>query len=205
MVFSKAIGFILLTFLFAIQTNQAWNPSRTNFVSNSIPTSTNQIVTSKQYSVKAVTALSIIIAAISSIDSADAVDTPKKQKKPKTLETDLGIKYIEVKKGTGPYPNVGDFVIIDFIGFLSNGTVFDSTETKGRKPLSFRYGMKQIIPGIESVLDRMQVGGEATCIIPPNYAYGPKGICVDGEGCLVPPNETVKYVIKLRSVGAGYN
>eukprot|EP01031_Cornospumella_fuschlensis_P029493 gene29493-35598_t len=129
----------------------------------------------------------------------------KKKKKPKVLETDLGIKYIEVKKGSGPFPQPGDFVVINYTGFLNNGTVFDSTEVKGRKPLSFRLGKKQVIQGLESVLEYMQPGGEVTCSIPAKYAYGSKGVCIDGQGCLVPPNEDLKYVLKLVSAGAGYN
>jgi len=134
-------------------------------------------------------------------------DEPKKKsKKPKVKETDLGINYIELKKGSGPYPGQGDFVVVDYTAFLNNGTVFDSTEIKGRKQLSFRFGMNQTIPGVESVLSYMQPGGEATCTIPPKYAYGSKGVCLPNGGeCLVPPDETLKYVLKLRNVGAGYN
>ncbi len=71
--------------------------------------------------------------------------------------------------------------------------------------MSFRLGKKQVIPGIESVVEFMQPGGEVTCTIPSQYGYGTKGVCVEGQGCLVPPNENLKYVIKLVSAGAGYN
>ena len=43
-----------------------------------------------------------------------------------------------------------------------------------------------------------------TCTIPAEYGYGKKGVCLP-DGCIVPPNETLKYFIKLKSVGAGYN
>jgi FKBP-type peptidyl-prolyl cis-trans isomerase len=56
-----------------------------------------------------------LIAYAGSISIANAADTPvKKSKKPKVLETDLGIKYIELIKGTGAYPNPGDFVVISY-------------------------------------------------------------------------------------------
>ena len=99
-------------------------------------------------------------------------------------------------------------------GFLHNGTVFDSTESKGRKPLSFRFGQKQVIPGLESVLAEMQPGGQVTCSIPAQYAYGRRGVCLPGaensdganvSGCLVPPDEDLKYAVRLITVGAGYN
>jgi len=132
-------------------------------------------------------------------------DEVKKVKKPKVLETELGIKYLELKKGSGPYPNPGDFVIITYSAFLSNGTLFDTNDVKGRKALSFRIGRKQQIEGLESVLYNMQPGGECTCTIPAQYAFGDQGICLPNEGCLVPPNETLKYVIKLKNVAPAYS
>jgi FKBP-type peptidyl-prolyl cis-trans isomerase len=136
---------------------------------------------------------------------ADDVAVTKKPKKVKVQETSLGINYIELKKGSGAYPSKGDFVVINYTGFLSDGKVFDSTDVKGRKPLSFVFGKNQVIPGLESVIENLQPGAEATCTIPAKYAYGAKGVCIEGEGCLVPPNETLKYVIKVKTVAAGYS
>ena len=50
------------------------------------------------------------------INQALAADEKvKKVKKPKVLETpDLGIKYIELQKGSGPYPSTGDFIVINY-------------------------------------------------------------------------------------------
>ena len=139
------------------------------------------------------------------VSPAFAADTATaKKKKYKVLETDNGIKYIELKKGSGPFPNPGDFVVISYSGFLSNGTMFDSTDINGRKPLSFRFGKKQQIAGLEAVIATMQPGGECTCTIPPQFAYGAEGVCIENEGCIVPPNETLKYVIKLRNVAPAY-
>jgi hypothetical protein len=47
-----------------------------------------------------------------------------------------------MKKGSGAYPNEGDYVAIDYNAFLNNGTLFDTTIGKGKKALSFRYGKK---------------------------------------------------------------
>ena len=127
----------------------------------------------------------------------------KKDVKPKVKETENGIKYIDVKVGSGPFPGKGDIVVINYVALLSNGTIFDELHEK--KPLAFRYGAKEMIPGVEEVLYTMQPGGERTCTIPPKYAYGSKGVCIQGNGCLVPPDETIKYVIKLKSVAPSYN
>lgn len=139
----------------------------------------------------------------------DADELARKKKpakeKPVVQETDLGIQYLVSKKGSGAYPNPGDFVVINYTGFLSDGTVFDTTEAKGKKPLAFRMGEKQVIPGLESVIEMLQGGAEATCTIPSKYAYGAKGVCIKEGECLIPPNEKLRYAIKVKTVGAGYN
>jgi FKBP-type peptidyl-prolyl cis-trans isomerase len=80
-----------------------------------------------------------------------------KKKKPKQGETSSGVKFIELKEGTGAYPNPGDFVVMSYTAFLNDGTVYDTTEIKGKKALSFRFGKKQVIPGVEEVLETMRV------------------------------------------------
>ncbi len=141
---------------------------------------------------------------------ADELQRKKKPGKDKIIvqETDLGIPYLVQKKGSGAYPNPGDYVAISYIGFLSDGSIFDSTEVKGRKALGFKMGAKQVIPGLESVIEQLQNGAEATCSIPAKYAYGSKGVCLEKDGkkeCLIPPNENLKYFIKVKTVGSGYN
>lgn len=164
----------------------------------------NALISITKNSVTLAASAAALSLGLGNVKSAIADDTPKKQKKPKVLETDLGIKYIDLVKGTGPYINDGDFVVINYSAFLQNGTMFDTTQRKGGKPLSFRYGKKQVIPGVESVLETMQVGGERSATIPAKYAFGDKGVCTP-EGCLVPPGATLNYVIKLKAAGAAYN
>jgi FKBP-type peptidyl-prolyl cis-trans isomerase len=144
------------------------------------------------------------VAARPAFAADDVAQKPKKAKKPKILETENGIKYIVMKPGSGPYPQPGDLVVITYSAFLSNGTMYDSNDVKGRKPLSFLLGQKQVIPGLEEVIEYMQPGAEVTCSIPAKYAYGDKGICLEGQGCLVPPGENINYAVKLKSAGAGY-
>lgn len=147
----------------------------------------------------------IIASSVLGFQSYTFADETKKVKKPKVLETENGVKYIEVKKGEGNSPGDGDFVVISYTGFLPGGKAFDTTEGKGKKPLSFRMGMKQIIPGIEEVLRQMRPGGEVTCTIPSKLAYGAKGVCIEGQGCLIEPNTDLNYVIKLKAVALSPN
>jgi len=76
---------------------------------------------------------------------------------------------------------------------------------KGRKAVTFRLGQKQYIQGVEDVVYSMQPGAERTCTIPAALAYGSKGVVLPTGEVLVPPDETIRYFIKLKSVGAGFN
>ena len=165
--------------------------------------------TVRNIAIAAMTSALIPAGAAFAYGDAEELARSKKPSKEKltVLETDLGIPYLIKKKGTGAYPNAGDYVVISYTGFLSDGTVFDTTDIKGKKPLGFKMGAKQIIPGLESVVEQLQNGAEATCSIPAKYAYGSKGVCLkDGnKECLIPPNENLKYFIKVKTVGVGYN
>ena len=148
--------------------------------------------------------VSILATTPTRVKAYGVVEEPRKTKKKKLKvgETDLGIQYIDLKVGDGPTPYEGDLIAINYIGFKKDGTEFDSQYAK--KNLAFRYGAKQVIPGIEDVLATMQPGGQRSCTIPSKYAYGSKGVCLK-DGCIVEPNEDLKFVISLKTVGAGYN
>src|SRR5262245_61543322 len=65
----------------------------------------------------------------------------------------------------------GDLVRVHYKGTLSDGTVFDSSE--GREPLEFTIGQGQVIPGFESAVTGLEVGGSIVRTIPADEAYGP--------------------------------
>lgn len=66
---------------------------------------------------------------------------------------------------------MGDTVQIHYQGRLTDGTQFDSSE--GRDPLEFQLGQGQVIKGLESEIDGMEVGTKSTVTIAAEDAYGP--------------------------------
>ena len=137
------------------------------------PTPSNDCVRfQNELTVKTRTLLSVLGVTVAttavpkSVYAYGAVEIPKKKKegKIKVSETSLGIKFIDVKVGDGPNPGPGDIVSINYLAFLSNGTEFDSAYAK--KGLTFKYGSKVVIPGLEDVLETMRPGGQRTCTIP---------------------------------------
>lgn len=65
----------------------------------------------------------------------------------------------------------GDTVRIHYTGRLTDGTQFDSSQ--GRDPLEFQLGSGQIIKGLDTQVEGMNVGDSATVSIPADDAYGP--------------------------------
>lgn len=115
----------------------------------------------------------------------------------KTL--DDGLQYKVVTPGKGDSPDANDSVTVDYTGKLIDGTVFDSSEKRG-KPVTFP--VNAVIPGWTEALQLMKPGGEYKLFIPPDLAYGERG-----AGSQIGPNETLVFDVKLISVdknkGAG--
>ena len=62
-----------------------------------------------------------------------------------------------------------------YIGTLEDGTEFDNSY-KRNQPFVFQYGLRQVIEGWEIGLKGMKIGGKRKIKIPPNLAYGKKGV-----------------------------
>jgi peptidylprolyl isomerase len=96
----------------------------------------------------------------------------------------------DVKVGEGAEVKSGDTVEVHYIGTLQNGTEFDNSKKRGT-PFEFTVGGGQVIKGWEEGLIGMKVGGNRILVIPPDMAYGDKGI---GP---IPPNSTLVFAIEL--------
>jgi peptidylprolyl isomerase len=86
----------------------------------------------------------------------------------------------------------GDKVIIEYAGYLDDGTVFDSTA--GSEPFEFTLGEGQVIAGFEKAVLGMEVGETKTVTIPTSEAYGPyrEDRIVEVGRDLCPPDLDIK-------------
>lgn len=91
-----------------------------------------------------------------------------------TLENGLVIE--DTKIGDGQEIKNGDTVVMNYTGYLEDGTVFDSSLDEGRTPFSFTVGSGMVIQGWEQGVPGMKVGGERKLTIPSDLAYGDNGI-----------------------------
>ena len=88
----------------------------------------------------------------------------------------------------------GDTVLVNYRGFLADGTVFDTNQ--GQDPLSFQLGSGQVISGWERGLVRTCPGEQVVMIIPPDLGYGEKGA---GDG-VIPGGATLYFITTLQGV-----
>lgn len=103
-----------------------------------------------------------------------------------------GLQYKIVDEGKGASPTENDFVTVDYEGKLTNGEVFDSSYQRG-KPVQFK--VSQVITGWQEALQKMKSGATWELFIPPELAYGERGL-----GGPIGPNETLVFKVHLISI-----
>ena len=114
-----------------------------------------------------------------------------------------GLKYIELTKGTGAVAHTNDVAVVNYTGWLTDGTLFDSSRSRSQ-PFSFTLGRGQVIPGWDEGVPGMAVGGVRKLIIPPALAYGTQGQQDPNTGAtIIPSNATLVFEITLMSVKPG--
>jgi FKBP-type peptidyl-prolyl cis-trans isomerase len=84
--------------------------------------------------------------------------------------TASGLKYSVLQAGKGPKAAIGDKVMVHYTGWLTNGTQFDSSRSRGN-PFSFDVG-SGVIQGWSEVVQLMSKGSRYKCTIPPALGYG---------------------------------
>ena len=108
---------------------------------------------------------------------------------PVSPSASLGI--VDTTVGTGRVAKAGDKAVVHYTGTLTDGTVFDSSRTRGQ-PFEFEIGAGRVIKGWEQGIPGMKIGGRRKLTIPPDLAYGPRGM-----GSTIPPNSTLVFDVEL--------
>jgi FKBP-type peptidyl-prolyl cis-trans isomerase len=120
---------------------------------------------------------------------------------PQIFTTPGGIKYAVTKESSSKVvPQDKDIVAIEYTGYLTDGSIFDATHAQGKKnALMFEVGGNAVIPGLNEMVKTMSVGQKVQAIVPPELAFGDKGICLENGECLVKPKSTLVYDIYLKT------
>ncbi len=97
--------------------------------------------------------------------------------------------------GTGAVAETGDTVTLNYVGSLTDGTVFDASANHGSEGFTFNLGAGQVIQGWDLGIVGMKVGGKRTLVIPAPLAYGDQAV-----GPVIPANATLVFQVELLKV-----
>ena len=109
--------------------------------------------------------------------------------------TESGLKYYDLVEGTGDTPEAGQTVVVDYTGWLEDGTQFDSSINSG-SPFSFALGTGGVIPGWDEGIATMKVGGKRQLVVPAELGYGDQG----AGGGVIPPGAKLIFEVELLSI-----
>ncbi len=116
---------------------------------------------------------------------------------PGKLETAFTLRYIDTKVGDGVAVSPGDFITVQYTGWLAaDGTKFDSSYDRSA-PFTFPQGIRKVITGWDQGFGGMKVGGKRRLFIPYQLAYGDLG-----HPPAIPPKSDLIFDIELVSASA---
>ncbi len=115
-----------------------------------------------------------------------------KAENPDIKTSESGLSYVISAPGEAPMPADTSVVVVNYVGKLADGTVFD--QSPEGQPATF--GVNQVIPGFREGLKMLGKGGKATLYIPGNLAYGEQGVPQAGIG----PNAMLIFDIEVVDV-----
>lgn len=108
--------------------------------------------------------------------------------------TSTGLGYIIQEKGSGPSPQAGQTVRVQYVGTLMDGTVFDNSFERG-EPISFPLGVGRVIPGWDEGIALLGEGGKGYLFIPHQLGYGEAG-----SPPAIPGNSELVFYVELDKV-----
>ena len=111
------------------------------------------------------------------------------------VRTASGLEYFEFAPGAGPSVRLGNRVRVSYRAWLTDGTLFESTASRGG-PLEFVLGDGEVLAALDEGVVGMRVGAKRRLIVPSDLAYGPRGRLGS-----VPPFATLIYDVELLGIG----
>lgn len=123
-----------------------------------------------------------------------SLDRPQIDKPEGDIPFELRVEDIIV--GEGDEATKDTKVSVHYVGVsFTSGEEFDASWNRGQ-PFEFKLGKGQVIPGWDTGIQGMKVGGRRKLTIPSAMAYGARG-----AGGVIKPHEPLVFVIDLLSVG----
>ena len=100
------------------------------------------------------------------------------------------VEIVDSKVGEGNGAKDGDTVVVKYHGKLSDGTVFDESDS-----FDFVLGTGDVIKGWDQGIKGMKVGGVRMLTVPSILGYGKRGSSPD-----IPPNADLFFEVTLKKI-----
>jgi len=104
-----------------------------------------------------------------------------------------GLKYFIKRESKGDIIKKGDSILINYSGYLTNGTMFDSNINRG-EPVGITIGVGKEMPGLDEGILGMRINERRIIVVPYYMAYGTNGI----PG-VIPPMSTLILDVEVVS------
>lgn len=112
--------------------------------------------------------------------------------RPEVTVTESGLQYEVLVEGKGEIPTSDKQVRVHYHGELIDGTVFDSSVSRGQPA---EFPVTGVIAGWVEALQMMPVGSKWKLYIPQNLAYGERG-----AGAAIPPYAALVFEVELLDI-----
>ncbi|WP_390173900.1 FKBP-type peptidyl-prolyl cis-trans isomerase [Roseimaritima ulvae] len=106
--------------------------------------------------------------------------------------TSSGLKYRILRRSDGPHPTASSDVTVDYVGWLDDGTEFDSSYER-KQPTTFN--LSEVVPAWTEGIPLVGEGGMIELEVPSQLGYGSRG--VPGT---IPPGATLHFKVELHNV-----
>jgi FKBP-type peptidyl-prolyl cis-trans isomerase FkpA len=103
-----------------------------------------------------------------------------------------GLQYADVVAGSGDLVKSGQCVTVQYTGWLTSGTKFDSSRDRSGGFQLIAGSGGQVIAGWQEGIPGIKVGGKRRLVIPPALGYG-----AAGAGTSIPANATLVFDIEV--------
>ena len=112
-----------------------------------------------------------------------------------SAETTTQLQVTDITIGTGDAAAAGDTVTVNYVGSLTDGTVFDASANHGTTGFTFNLGAGQVIKGWDEGIVGMKKGGSASSSSPRRLRTVARQ-----SGMSSPANATLVFEVELLKV-----
>jgi len=110
------------------------------------------------------------------------------------ITTESGLVYEVMRAAEGPKPTANSVVTLDYVGTLTDGTIFDSSYARGQ---SATFNLANTIEGFKEGVQLMSVGSRYRFTIPAELGYGDRG-----TGDVIKPGDTLVFEVQLHEINS---